>query len=279
MSTIFFSINWNVDPEIFTLFGTFPIKYYGLLFVSGLLLAYEVVKRVYKSENIPVEDLEKLSTYLFIGTLVGARLGHCLFYDFEYFSKHPLEMFLPFRITSEGWTFTGFAGLASHGGAIGILTAVFLYIRKTKTNFLWLMDRLSIGIPVACAFIRFGNFMNSEIYGKPTGTDYGVVFMRDDLIPRHPTQLYEAFAYLFVFGLLWYVNKKKIFTGQNGFLFGLFLILMFSARLLIEFSKENQVAFEDNMALNMGQVLSIPFILIGIVLIVLSQKKRAVANS
>lgn len=279
MPTIFFSINWNVDPEIFTLFGTFPIKYYGLLFVSGLLLAFEVVKRVYKSENIPVEDLEKLSTYLFIGTLVGARVGHCLFYDFAYFSQHPLEIFLPFQITNEGWRFTGFAGLASHGGAIGILTAVFLYIRKTKTNFLWLMDRLSIGIPVACAFIRFGNFMNSEIYGKPTGTDYGVVFMRDDLIPRHPTQLYEAFAYLFVSVLLWYVHKKKIFTGQNGFLFGLFLILMFSARLLIEFSKENQVAFEDGMLLNMGQILSIPFILIGAALIILSQKKKAIASS
>lgn len=266
-------IHWDVDPEIFTLFGTFPIKYYGLFFVSGLLLAYEVIKRIYKSENIPLEHLEKLSIYLFIGTLVGARVGHCLFYDFAYFSKHPLEIFLPFQIADGSWRFTGFAGLASHGAAIGILITIFLYIRKTKTPFFWLMDKVSIGIPVACAFIRLGNFMNSEIYGKPTSGNYGVVFMRDDMISRHPTQLYEAFSFLIIFGLLWYLYKKKLFNNQNGFIFGLFLILMFSARFIIEFFKENQVAFEDTMALNMGQILSIPFMIVGIALLIISNKK------
>ncbi|MBQ4819751.1 prolipoprotein diacylglyceryl transferase [Aquimarina sp. MMG016] len=271
-------IHWDIDPEIFTLFGTFPIKYYGLFFVIGLLLAYEVVKRIYTSENIPVENLEKLSTYLFIGTLIGARVGHCLFYDFAYFSKHPLEILLPFQITDGNWRFTGFAGLASHGAAIGILTTIFLYIRKTKTPFLWLMDRVSIGIPVACAFIRLGNFMNSEIYGKPTEGNFGVIFVRDDMIPRHPTQLYEAFSFLVVFGLLSYLYKKKLFVRQNGFIFGVFLILMFTARFIIEFSKENQVAFENSMILNMGQILSIPFILMGTILLIISNKKAKLAT-
>ncbi|MDY8134999.1 prolipoprotein diacylglyceryl transferase [Aquimarina sp. 2201CG5-10] len=273
MKSIFLSaLRWDIDPEIFILFGTFPIKYYGILFVTGLLLSYEVVKRVYKSENIPVEDLEKLSTYLFIGIFVGARVGHCLFYDFAYFSKHPLEILLPFQVIDGNWHFTGYAGLASHGGAIGILIAIILYIKKTKTSFLWIMDKISIGIPIGCAFIRFGNFMNSEIYGKPTDGDYGVIFMRDDMIPRHPTQLYEAFSFLAVFVILWYLNKKKSSSVQNGFIFGLFLILMFSARLIIEFLKENQVAFEDSMALNMGQLLSIPFILAGAALLLINRK-------
>jgi len=245
-------LHWNVDPEITTLFGVFPIKYYGLLFVTGLLLSYNILKRVFLSENIPLKNLDTLTNYVFIGTLVGARLGHCLFYDFSYFSQHPLEIFLPFKISSEGWGFTGFAGLASHGGAIGILIAITFFVTKTKTSFLWLMDKVSIVIPIACACIRFGNFMNSEIYGKPTNSNYGVIFVKDDLIARHPTQLYEAFSFLAIFIILWFLNKRQVFFHQTGVVFGIFLILMFSARFIIEFSKENQVAFEDTMTFNMG---------------------------
>ncbi|AXT52304.1 prolipoprotein diacylglyceryl transferase [Aquimarina sp. BL5] len=270
---------WNVDPEITTLFGVFPIKYYGLFFVTGLLLSYTILKKIFLSENIPLKNLDTLTNYVFIGTLVGARLGHCLFYDFAYFWQHPLEIFLPFKISSEGWDFTGFAGLASHGGAIGILIAITLFVIKTKTPFLWIMDKVSIVIPIGCAFIRFGNFMNSEIYGKPTNRNYGVVFVKDDLITRHPTQLYEAFSFLAIFVILWYLNKKKIFFHQNGVVFGIFLILMFSARFIIEFSKENQVAFEDTMTLNMGQLLSIPFIIVGIILITLRILKKEAATS
>ncbi len=267
-------LEWNVDPEIIELFGTFPLKYYGILFVAGLLLGYEIVKRIYKSENIAIENLEKLSTYLFIGMLVGARLGHCLFYDFEYFSKHPLEIFLPFQIVEGNWTFTGFSGLASHGGSIGAILAIIIYAIRSKTSLLWVLDRVAIGAPVTGAFIRFGNFMNSEIYGKPTNGDYGVIFMRDDLIPRHPTQLYEAFSYLIIFGLLWYLYKKTDLKNNEGFIFGVLLIVLFAVRLVLEFFKENQVAFEDTMTLNMGQWLSIPFILSGIALLIYNKQKK-----
>ncbi len=273
------AIEWNVDPEIITLFGTFPIKYYGILFVSGLLLAYEVAKRIYKSENVSVENLEKLSTYLFIGILVGMRLGHCLFYDFAYFSSHPLEIFLPIKIIDGDWRFTGFTGLASHGGGIGAILAIILYCRKYKTSMLWALDRIAIATPITGAFIRFGNFMNSEIYGKPTEGNYGVIFMQDDMIPRHPTQLYEAFAYLMIFGLLWYLYQKTNVVDKKGFLFGVLLLLVFTARFIIEFFKENQVAFEDNMTLNMGQLLSIPFVLVGILLMIISSKKFKLTTS
>jgi len=266
-------IEWNVDPEIIKLFDTFPIKYYGILFVTGLLLGYDVVKRIYKSENISVENLEKLSTYLFIGILVGARVGHCLFYDFAYFSKHPLEIFLPFQISNGNWHFTGFSGLASHGGSIGAILAILLYCKQNKTHLLWVLDRVAVGAPITGAFIRLGNFMNSEIYGKPTNGNYGVIFMKDDLIPRHPTQLYEALAYLFIFGFLWYLFKKTALKNLQGFIFGTLLTILFSVRLFLEIFKENQVAFEDSMTLNMGQLLSIPFILTGILLIVISKGK------
>ena len=265
-------LEWNVDPEIIKLFGVFPLKYYGLLFVSGIILAYRAAKHIYSFENIPLERLEKLSTFLMIGILVGMRLGHCLFYDFEYYSDHILEIFLPFKITNDGWYFTGYTGLASHGGSLGAILAIILYCRKYKTPVFWALDRIAIVTPILGAFIRFGNFMNSEIYGKPTGGNYGVIFMRDDMIPRHPTQLYEAFSYLLIFGLLWYLYKKTNVAKKQGFLLGTLLAVLFAARLIIEFFKENQVAFENGMILNMGQLLSIPFILAGILLLVFSKK-------
>lgn len=179
--------HWDVDPVIFWITDSFPLKYYGLIFVTGLLLGYFIVKRIYEKENIPIEHLEKLLIYIVIGTVVGARLGHCLFYDPEYYLSRPLEIFLPIAEVNGSFKFVGFQGLASHGGALGVLIAIIWYSKKYKTKLLWVLDRVAIGSPLAGAFIRLGNFMNSEIYGKPTNGNWGVVFRRDDLIPRHPT--------------------------------------------------------------------------------------------
>jgi prolipoprotein diacylglyceryl transferase len=265
-------INWNVNPEIFWIADTFPLKYYGLLFVSGLLLGFYIVKRIYIEENIPTENLEKLATYILIGTVLGARLGHCFFYELSYYMQNPVEILLPIRKIGESYRFIGFQGLASHGGAIGVLTAIILFCRKYKTNFLWILDRIAIAVPVTGAFIRLGNFMNSEIYGKPTNGNWGVVFQKDDLVPRHPTQLYEALVYLLIFGILVFIYRYEKIKKVNGLIFGVFLTLLFLARFIIEFFKENQVGFENQMTINMGQLLSIPFILVGLILIALKIK-------
>ena len=266
-------INWNVDPEIFWITDSFPLKYYGLLFATGILVAFQIEKRIYIKENIPVERLDKLFIYVFVGIILGARLGHCFFYEPEYYFKNPIEILIPIKKVGESFKFIGFQGLASHGGTIGVLIALALYCKKHKTNFLGLMDRIAIVGPIVAAFIRFGNFMNSEIYGKPTNGNWGVVFQRDDLIPRHPTQLYEAFSYLLISGILMYIYKKTANKRHNGMIFGLCLILIFSARFIIEYFKENQVGFENEMAINMGQVLSIPFIVIGLLLIFFSGRR------
>jgi len=259
-------INWNVDPEIFSIMG-FPLRYYGLSWALGIGLAYLIIKKIYIKEKIPLENLEQLSTYIIFGAFLGARLGHCFFYEPMYYLQNPLEIILPIKKVGESFEFIGFQGLASHGGLIGIVIAILIYARKTGTNLLWIMDRVALGSTVTSALIRIGNLMNSEIYGKPTNGNWGFVFERDDLIPRHPTQLYEAFSYLLIFGLLMLIYKKRANENSNGLILGVFLVLFFSARFIIEFFKENQVAFEDAMALNMGQILSIPFILIGFAII------------
>lgn len=260
-------INWNVDPEIVTLFDTFPLRYYGLCWVLGLALGYMIVKWIYKKENVPLENLEQLSMYIFIGALLGARLGHCFFYEPNYYFQNPLEILLPIKIVGGSVEFIGFRGLASHGGVLGTIIGIVAYARKTRTNLFWILDRVAIGGAVTAAFIRIGNLMNSEIYGKPTNGNWGVIFERDDLIPRHPTQVYEALAYFLIFGVLLFIYRSKKIARQNGRLVGILLILLFSARFIIEFFKENQVAFEDSMTVNMGQLLSIPYILIGFAMI------------
>lgn len=260
-------IHWNVDPEIITLFDTFPFRYYGLCWVLGLALGYLIVKWIYKKENVPLENLEQLSMYIFIGALLGARLGHCFFYEPDYYFQNPLEILLPIKIGGGSFEFTGFRGLASHGGVLGVIIGIVTYARKTRTNLLWILDSVAIGGAVTAALIRIGNLMNSEVYGKPTNGNWGVVFERDDLIPRHPTQVYEAVAYLLIFVVLLFIYRSKKIERQNGLLVGIFLIVHFTARFFIEFFKENQVAFEDAMSLNMGQLLSIPYILIGVALI------------
>jgi phosphatidylglycerol---prolipoprotein diacylglyceryl transferase len=267
-------IYWNTDPTIYWITDSFPLKYYGLLFAIGILLGYSIVKKIFIKENVSVEILDNLLIYIIVGTILGARLGHCLFYEPEYFFQHPIEILLPIKKIGGIYKFVGFQGLASHGGTIGVFIAVLLFYRKNKVNLLWLLDRIAIAVPVTAAFIRLGNFMNSEIYGKPTSGNWGIVFQKDDLIPRHPTQLYEAFAYFLIFLVALFLYQSDQIKKRNGFIFGIFLILLFSARFIIEFFKENQETFENQMPINMGQILSIPFVLAGILLILWRLKKQ-----
>ena len=267
-------VNWNVDPEIFWITDSFPLRYYGLCWVLGLVLGYYIVKLIYSKEGIEIQQLDKLATYIFIGALAGARLGHCFFYEPDYYFENLLEILLPIKQVGGSYRFIGFQGLASHGGVLGVILAIVVYAFRMKTNLLWLMDRVAIGGAVTAAFIRIGNLMNSEIYGKPTNGNWGFVFERDDLIPRHPTQIYEAFSYLLIFGLLIMIHRSKKVKKQNGFLVGIFLILHFTARFAIEFFKEDQVGFENGMIMNMGQLLSIPFALLGFAIIFLRKTPR-----
>lgn len=275
----FLSITWDVDPIIFSI-GSFGIRYYSLFFVVAFCVSYILFKRFYKDENLPIEQLDKLTFYYVIpATIIGARLGHCLFYEPAYYLAHPLEIILPF---SDG-KFTGYQGLASHGAAFGILLALFLYARKYKISLMWLLDRIGIAVAVSGFFVRMGNLMNSEIFGRPTGLPWGFRFIRSAeyraQVPNmdigcHPTQLYEGLSYLFIFFLLFFLYSKMRKKLKPGTLFGLFLILLFSARFLIEFVKLPQEAFEQNMTLVMGQWLSLPFIILGAVVLYLSVKGK-----
>jgi prolipoprotein diacylglyceryl transferase len=257
-------INWNFDSEIINFFG-FPLKYYGLLFGGGLLLCTYILKGVFKTENLKDTAHEALFIYGIIGIFVGARLGHCLFYDFEYYSKNILEMFLPIKINQIGEIkFIGYSGLASHGGTIGLIISLYLYSKKYEIRYLKILDLIAIVAPLGATFIRLANLMNSEMIGNPTTMPWAFIFRKVDNIPRHPAQLYEAIAYLIIFIIVFTVYKTKNIKLGNGFLFGLVITLIFTMRILIEFVKINQVEFEEGMKLNMGQILSIPFILIGI---------------
>jgi prolipoprotein diacylglyceryl transferase len=257
-------IIWNADPEIINVLGI-SIRYYGLLFVSGLILCIYILSWIYKRESIPPENLEKLSIYGMIGILAGARLGHCLFYEPSYYLSHPLEMILPITFLPDGEIkFRGYQGLASHGGVLGLLIALYLYSRKTKHSMIDTLDLIAVVAGLSFGFIRLGNFMNSEIIGIPTTKPWGVIFERVDNIPRHPAQLYEAISYFIIFTIMMLLYKKMRARLKKGFLFGLATVLFFTARFVIEFVKENQVGFEDKMTLNMGQLLSLPFIAVGI---------------
>lgn len=265
IDSILGAIHWGTSPEIFSI-GSFEVRYYTLCFLLAFISSYVLMLRIFKRENKSQELLDQLSIYIFVGTLLGARLGHCLFYEFDYYKDHLLEMILPYTYVDGKFTLTGFHGLASHGGAIGILVGIFLFCRKTKTDFLWISDKLVLVVPLAGAFVRIGNFFNSEIIGLPSDLPWAVVFERIDGVPRHPAQLYEAICYLLIFILLWSIHRRKPVL-KPGLLFGLFLILLFGARFGMEFLKENQEAFEAGMTYNMGQLLSLPFIAIGIYLV------------
>ena len=273
-------INWNVDPEIINVFGI-SIRYYGLLFVSGLILCIYILRWIFRLENIPQEFLEKLSIYGIVGIFVGARLGHCLFYEPSYYFAHPLEMILPIQpLPDGGYKFSGYQGLASHGGALGLIIALTIYSRKTKQPLIKTIDLISIVGPLEGCFIRLGNLMNSEIIGMPTTKPWAFVFAQIDNIPRHPAQLYEAFCYLLIFVIMILLYKYLRIRPQNGFFFGLTLTMIFVARFLIEFLKEKQVAFEENLAIDMGQILSIPYIIIGVGFIIYGlMKTRKLLNA
>jgi phosphatidylglycerol:prolipoprotein diacylglycerol transferase len=273
MNMITSYINWDVNPEIFNLFG-FSLRYYGVLFVGGLLLCIYILKGVFKDEKIPPTYLEKLATYSLIGIFVGARIGHCLFYEPSYYLVHPLEIVLPIQPTGDGgYQFSGFQGLASHGAALGLFIALILYSRKTKESLIRIFDLISLVASLGACFIRLANLMNSEIIGIPTTVPWAFVFVNVDILPRHPGQLYEAISYLFIFGLTYFLYKTKRAQIGTGFIFGLGLSLGFGMRFLIEFIKEKQVPFEQQMSLDMGQILSLPFILLGIGFIVYSIAK------
>ena len=275
MGLIDCAIVWDPDLSPFSIFG-FGVRYYSLCWVIGLLGAYLIVKKLYKKGGISDELFDPLFMYCFIGILVGARLGHCLFYQPDYYLSHPIEMLLPIKNTADGWVFSGYEGLASHGGVIGVIIALILYTRKTKLTMLWTLDNIAVAAPFFSAMVRIGNFMNSEIIGTETDLPWGVVFVQaGETVPHHPAQLYEALAYLviFLFGLLLY--KKYNAKLGTGLFMGYCLFTIFTFRFFVEFIKENQVAFEDGMTLIMGQWLSIPLIIIGGYFMIKGIKKSA----
>lgn len=252
---------WDVDPYIFHI-GSRPIAWYGLLWAMVFLLGYYIMKKIYKKENLGDNLLDKLFVYMLLFTVVGARLGHCLFYEPSHYLSNPIE----FLYIWEG-------GLASHGGAIGILIGLFIYARKIHKPYLWILDRIVIPVALGGAFIRMGNLMNSEIYGQPTMLPWGFKFVRDypvgmpiEEIPAcHPTQIYEAIFCILVFSYLLYAYYRQDMGNKRpGFMFGIFLVVVFGSRILIEFIKNPQVEFEKAMTLDMGQWLSIPFVLAGL---------------
>lgn len=264
------AINWNADPDLIKI-GSLHIRYYSLFFVIGFWIGYRLFSHFFKREKLPSTLLDPLLFTLILCTVVGARLGHVLFYQPEYYLARPIEILKVWH-----------GGLASHGGAIAILIGLWWYARhygkKYRFDFLWILDRIGIAIAFAGVFIRLGNLMNSEIYGNVTELPWGFVFLRNgETLPKHPTQLYEALAYLILAISLLLLYKYRIEKIKRGFLFGLFLTGLFGARFLIEFIKEPQVAFEQTMTLNMGQLLSIPFVLAGIILMIGSHYTRTPA--
>jgi prolipoprotein diacylglyceryl transferase len=229
----------------------------------GFIFGYNLLQKQFKIASLPQEKLDKLLVYIVIGTVVGARLGHCLFYEFDYYSNNLLEIFLPVRFSPK-FQITGFYGLASHGGIIGVALAILIYSWRQKIDIYWVLDRIALVGPLAGGFIRLGNLFNSEMIGHPTTVPWAFVFQRIDDIPRHPGQVYEALAYFSIFLFLNQFAKKS--QKENGYLTGLLFVLLFSARFLLEFFKIDQVGFESDMLLNMGQLLSLPFIFAGLFL-------------
>jgi prolipoprotein diacylglyceryl transferase len=257
-------IEWSVSPEIFHL-GPLSIRWYGLLFAMAFVVGYILMTRIFKKEGRDQADLDQLSVYMIFGTVIGARLGHCLFYNPVYYLSNPIEIL-------KVWE----GGLASHGAAIGILIAIYLFSKKKKNyTMLWTLDRIVIVVALAGSFIRLGNLFNSEIIGKPANVSWAFIFTSVDNVPRHPTQLYESIAYFIIFLILLFIYAKGFEKNKSGLLFGLFLVFVFTFRFFVEFLKENQSGFEAGMALNMGQLLSIPFVIAGFIFIARSFKPKA----
>jgi prolipoprotein diacylglyceryl transferase len=259
---LFLSIDWDPSIELVKI-GSFAVRYYSLMFVIAFVLGLQIMKKIFNREGVSLEKLDSLFIYTVIATLLGARIGHFLFYDTAFLFSNPLEVLLPIKFNP--FQFTGYQGLASHGAAIGIIIAMYFYSKKViQKPMLWILDRIVVPVASGAIFVRIGNLMNSEIIGKPTGTDYGFVFKQlGEDFPRHPTQLYEAFGYLITFVVLWYVYWKTDKREKLGYLFGLFMVFLWSVRLIVEFFKEAQVDQRGDWDLNTGQLLSIPMILVG----------------
>jgi phosphatidylglycerol:prolipoprotein diacylglycerol transferase len=271
-------IVWNVNPDIFHI-GALTVRWYGLLFAMAFLVGYKIMENVYKTEGIDTKEVDRLSLHMIVGVVVGARLGHVLFYQpdvyFNDYWSHPFDIF-------KIWE----GGLASHGASIGILIAMFIYTRRGPVrSYMWMLDRIILTVPIGGFFVRMGNLMNSEIYGHVTNLPWGFKYVKDSInlgkpvemvTINHPTQIYEGLLYLALFVFLWILYKKKHASLKPGTLFGMFLILLFSIRFFVEFFKEVQVDFEKDLllqyGLNLGQLLSIPFILMGIFILIRSMR-------
>ena len=256
-------IEW--DPIKYIDLGFFKLHFYSMMWIVAFILGFYITKRIYRKEGQSDEALDSLFIYSLLGIMLGARLGHVIFYQPELITEDFFSIFLPFKFKG-GFEFTGFQGLASHGAAIAMIISMYLYNKKVlHKSVLWILDRVVIPVALGAVFVRIGNFINSEIIGKETGSDFGVIFKQlGETQPRHPSQLYEAFCYIFVFLILFYFYWKTKKSEQQGFLFGLFLVLLWSVRFVVEFTKEAQNIERADWVLNTGQLLSIPFIFIGL---------------
>ena len=264
---------WNASPEIFNLcsikildfsFCFIKVRWYSLMFIIGFIAGYHIVQKIFRAEGRDPELVSSLLTYTIFGVIIGARLGHVLFYDPNYYFANPIEIFKVWK-----------GGLASHGGGAGAIISVLLFCRRKKLQFLWLLDRVAAPTALLCGLVRIGNFFNSAIYGIPTQVPWAVVFKRTDpsMLPRHPTQLYESFSYLLIFVLLCFLYWGTDLKKAQGRLWGLLMVLLTSARFTIEFWKENQASFEQGLLLNMGQMLSVPFFCVGLLLVFRGNKR------
>ena len=276
-------ILWNPDVVAFSL-GPVEVRWYSLCWCLGLLAVYQLMHYLFREQKLGEDKFEPMFINCFLGILIGARLGHCLFYEPEYYLSRPMEMLLPMRKFADGeWHFTGYEGLASHGGTFGLMLAIILYSRKVKLNLMHVLDNVAIVTPICAFAIRMGNLMNSEIIGRPTDVPWAFIFERVDTLPRHPGQLYEALCYASFFVVEWIIYRaslrksvadryassqpgKPLFDIRvgSGFYFGICLFLIFFSRIFVELTKENQVDFESGMMFNMGQLLSVPFVLLGL---------------
>lgn len=262
-------INWNVDSDLFVIpVLNHPIKWYGVFWIMGLASSYFVLSKIFSREGKSNDLLDELTIYIVAGTVIGARLGHVIFYDLDYYLSHPLQIFAIWE-----------GGLASHGGGLGIFLAMLLFSRRKKLAFLWLADKIALVVPLTGAFIRLGNLMNSEMIGTVTDLPWAFVFAKMDNMPRHPAQLYEAIFCFALFGLLLSLHKRPLFTKTNGNLLAVLLIILFTFRFIDEFFKISQSSFEDSMAINMGQILSIPFIVAGLIILWINKRKHDGASS
>ena len=277
MKDLLLYIQWSPSIEAFSV-GSYSFRWYSMCWLFGLAIAYLVVKRLYKEQKIKDELFDPLFFYCFFGILIGARLGHCIFYQPDYFLtsfKGFVEMLLPIHFLPDGgWKMTGYAGLASHGGTAGLMLALWLYCKRTKLSLWTVLDNIAIATGTTACFIRLGNLMNSEIIGKATDVPWAFIFEKVDALPRHPSQLYEAIAYALLFVIMWALHKKWPEKIGTGWYFGFCLTYIFTFRFLIEYTKEIQEAFEASLPIDMGQILSIPFVIIGVWCMVKSKKVK-----